>query len=148
MGDNEIIEIRQVQEMADFPADGVLIPAVPRDVQGPIGAGDVAVGLVVGAFSASAFFLRPWAGGLGDRWGRRPLMLGGAGVFAVCKATAIAAPAQGLQVFSLLITLFFVVYGVLIVRRFLPDPRMVRLGAAILVFWPYSVRCAPASRRA
>lgn len=63
----------------------------------------------------------------------------GAGVFAVCKATAIAAPAKGLQVFSLLITLFFVVYGLLIVRRFLPDPRMTRLAAAILVFWPYSV---------
>jgi MFS family permease len=52
-------------------------------VQGPLGAGDVAVGLVVGAFSLSAFFLRPWAGGLGDRWGRRPLMLLGAGMFTV-----------------------------------------------------------------
>jgi MFS family permease len=41
-------------------------------VQGPLGAG---------AFSLSAFFLRPWAGGLGDRWGRRPLMVLGAAVF-------------------------------------------------------------------
>jgi predicted MFS family arabinose efflux permease len=69
--------------LAYFTADGVLIPAVPRYVQGPLQAGDVAVGLVVGAFSLSAFFLRPWAGGLGDRWGRRPLMLAGAGLFAV-----------------------------------------------------------------
>jgi MFS family permease len=69
--------------LAYFTGDGVLIPAVPRYVQGPLGAGDVAVGLVVGAFSLSAFFLRPWAGGLGDRWGRRPLMLLGAGVFTV-----------------------------------------------------------------
>ena len=69
--------------LAYFTADGILIPAVPRYTHGPLGGGDVAVGLVVGAFSASAFFLRPWAGGLGDRWGRRPLMLGGAGVFAV-----------------------------------------------------------------
>jgi predicted MFS family arabinose efflux permease len=68
--------------LAYFTGDGVLIPAVPRYVQGPLGAGNVAVGLVVGAFSLSAFFLRPWAGGLGDRWGRRPLMLVGAGMFA------------------------------------------------------------------
>jgi MFS family permease len=68
--------------LAYFTGDGVLIPAVPRYVQGPLGAGDVAVGLVVGAFSLSAFFLRPWTGGLGDRWGRRPLMLAGAGMFA------------------------------------------------------------------
>jgi predicted MFS family arabinose efflux permease len=69
--------------LAYFTGDGVLIPAVPRYVQGPLGSGDVAVGLVVGAFSLSAFFLRPWAGGLGDRWGRRPLMLAGASMFAV-----------------------------------------------------------------
>lgn len=67
--------------LAYFTGDGVLVPAVPRYVQGPLGAGDVAVGLVVGAFSLSAFFLRPWVGGLGDRWGRRPLMVLGAGVF-------------------------------------------------------------------
>ena len=68
--------------LAYFTGDGVLIPAVPRYVDGPLGAGNVAVGLVVGTFSVSAFFLRPWAGSLGDRWGRRPLMLVGAGVFA------------------------------------------------------------------
>jgi MFS family permease len=62
--------------LAYFTADGILIPAVPRYTSGPLGGGDVAVGLVVGAFSLSAFFLRPWVGGLGDRWGR-------AGVFAV-----------------------------------------------------------------
>jgi MFS family permease len=69
--------------LAYFTGDGILIPAVPRYTHGPLGGGDAVVGLVVGAFSLSAFFLRPWAGGVGDRWGRRPLMLGGAGVFAV-----------------------------------------------------------------
>jgi MFS family permease len=72
--------------LAYFTGDGVLIPAVPRYVQGPLAAGDVAVGLVVAAFSVSAFFLRPWVGGLGDRWGRRPLMLAGAGLFAASVA--------------------------------------------------------------
>ena len=68
--------------LAYFTGDGVLIPAVPRYTHGPLGAGDVAVGLVVAAFSLSAFFLRPWAGGVADRWGRRPLLLAGAGLFA------------------------------------------------------------------
>jgi predicted MFS family arabinose efflux permease len=69
--------------LAYFTGDGVLVPAVPRYVAGPLGADNVAIGLVVGAFSVSAFFLRPWVGGLGDRWGRRPLMLVGASLFAV-----------------------------------------------------------------
>jgi MFS family permease len=40
----------------------------------------------------SAFFLRPWVGGLGDRWGRRPLMLVGACLFAV---SVLAYPLAG-----------------------------------------------------
>ena len=75
--------------LAYFTGDGVLIPALPRYVEGPLGAGNVAIGLVVGAFSLSAFFLRPWVGSLGDRWGRRPLMLVGASVFA---ASVLAYP--------------------------------------------------------
>jgi MFS family permease len=75
--------------LAYFTGDGVLVPAVPRFVAGPLGAGNVAIGLVVGAFSVSAFFLRPWVGGLGDRWGRRPLMLVGASLFA---ASVLAYP--------------------------------------------------------
>jgi MFS family permease len=78
--------------LAYFTADGILVPAVPRYVEGPLGAGNVAVGLVVGAFSLSAFFLRPWVGGLGDRWGRRPLMLVGASLFAV---SVLAYPLAG-----------------------------------------------------
>lgn len=69
--------------LAYFTGDGILIAAVPRFVAGPLAAGNVAVGLVVGAFSVSAFFLRPWAGRIGDRFGRRPLMVAGAGLFAV-----------------------------------------------------------------
>lgn len=69
--------------LAYFTGTGILIAAVPRYVAGPLGGGNVAVGVVVGAFSVSAFFLRPWVGGLGDRRGRRPLMVAGAGLFAV-----------------------------------------------------------------
>jgi MFS family permease len=70
-------------ELAYFTADGVLVPALPRFVAGPLGAGNVAAGLVIGAFSISAFFLRPWAGRAADRRGRRALMVTGASLFAV-----------------------------------------------------------------
>jgi MFS family permease len=76
--------------LAYFTGDGILIAAVPRFVAGPLGGSNIAVGLVVGAFSVSAFFLRPWAGGLGDRRGRRPLMVIGAGLFA-CSVLGYAA---------------------------------------------------------
>jgi MFS family permease len=68
--------------LAYFIADGILLPAVPLYVKGPLGGGSVAVGIVVGAFSISALLLRPWAGRLSDRRGRRLLMLSGAAIFA------------------------------------------------------------------
>jgi MFS family permease len=70
-------------ELAYFTADGILLPALPRYVEGPLAGGDVAVGIVMGAFSVSAFFLRPWAGRASDRRGRRLLMLVGASIFAL-----------------------------------------------------------------
>jgi MFS family permease len=73
-------------ELAYFTADGVLLPALPRYVTGPLGGGNVAVGLVVGSFSVSAFFLRPWAGIAADRRGRRSLMVAGASLFALSVA--------------------------------------------------------------
>jgi MFS family permease len=78
-------------ELAYFTADGVLLPALPRYVEGPLAGGDVAVGLVMGAFSVSAFFLRPWAGRLADRRGRRILMVAGASVFALSVAGYVVA---------------------------------------------------------
>jgi MFS family permease len=70
-------------ELAYFTADGVLLLALPRYVAGPLRGGNVAVGLVIGAFSLSAFFLRPLAGALADRHGRRILMVAGASIFAL-----------------------------------------------------------------
>lgn len=70
-------------ELAYFTADGILIPSLPRYVAGSLGGGNVTVGLVIGAFSVSAFVLRPWAGRIADRRGRRLLMAAGASVFAL-----------------------------------------------------------------
>jgi len=72
-----------IAELAYFTADGVLLPALPRYVEGQLGGSDVAIGLVVGAFSVSAFVLRPWAGRLADQRGRRLLMVTGGLVWAV-----------------------------------------------------------------
>lgn len=72
--------------LAYFLADGMLVPAVPRYVAGPLGNGNLAVGLVVAAFSLSAVVLRPWAGRFVDRRGRAVAMAGGGIVFAVSVA--------------------------------------------------------------
>ncbi|WP_350280828.1 MFS transporter [Kribbella sp. HUAS MG21] len=68
--------------LAYFLADGLLVPAVPRYVAGPLTGGNIAVGLVVGAFSLSALVLRPWSGRLVDRHGRILAMAVGGALFA------------------------------------------------------------------
>lgn len=102
-----------VAELAYFTADGVLLPALPRYVTGPLGGGDVAVGLVIGAFSLAAFFLRPWAGTQADLRGRRILMVAGASIFGLSVAGYFVATAIPLLVGMRLLTgvgeaLFFV----------------------------------------
>ena len=99
--------------LAYFTADGILLPALPLYVTGPLGDGNVAVGLSVGAFSISAFLLRPWAGRLADRRGRRLLVLSGAAVFVVSVVGYLAAASTPMLVGLRLLTgvgeaLFFV----------------------------------------
>jgi MFS family permease len=93
-----------VAELAYFTADGVLLPALPRYATGPLGGGDVAVGLVVGAFSLSAFFLRPWAGTQADRRGRRILMVLGGSVFGLSVVGYLIADSVALLVGMRLLT--------------------------------------------
>src|SRR5215218_9414051 len=72
-----------LSDLAYFMAAGALIAVTPFFVAGPMGAGPGAVGLAVGAFSVSTLVLRPLAGRWTDRHGRRPLLIGGAALFAV-----------------------------------------------------------------
>jgi MFS family permease len=100
-------------ELAYFTADGVLLPALPRYVTGPLAGGDVAVGIVIGAFSLSAFFLRPLAGVQADRRGRRLLMVAGGSIFALSVAGYLVATSVPVLVAMRLLTgvgeaLFFV----------------------------------------
>ena len=69
-----------------FLAIGAVLPVLPRYVTGPVGAGDLAVGLVVGAFAATAFVGRPIGGRLADRRGRRSVVLAGLLICAVAGA--------------------------------------------------------------
>jgi MFS family permease len=71
-----------------FMALGALLPVVPRYVDKRLGGDDIAVGIAVGAFAVGAILLRPLAGRVGDRFGRRVLMVGGALVVAVTAASA------------------------------------------------------------
>jgi MFS family permease len=63
---------------AYFIAIGALVPTLPRYVEGPLGGTGGSVGLAMGAFAISAVLMRPFVGRLGDRRGRRILIVGGA----------------------------------------------------------------------
>jgi MFS family permease len=60
-----------------FLAVGAALPVLPRYVRGPIGAGDLAVGVVVGAFAFTAVIGRPVGGRLSDTRGRRAIVVAG-----------------------------------------------------------------------
>lgn len=65
---------------------GATLPVLPRYVQGPIGAGDVSVGIVTGAFAITGLACRPLAGHLSDRSGRRRVVVAGALLTALAGA--------------------------------------------------------------
>jgi hypothetical protein len=63
----------------------------------------------------------------------------GALVLGFFNITKLYPGPTGLQIFSLLIFFFFLLYGVLTFERFTKNKRILRLGTALIVFWPYSV---------
>jgi MFS family permease len=72
-----------LSDLAYFLAGGALIGVTPFFVTGPLDAGPTGVGAAFGVFSVATLVLRPLAGRWSDRHGRRPLLVGGASVFAV-----------------------------------------------------------------
>jgi MFS family permease len=66
-----------------FLAIGAVITVLPRYVVGPVGGGDLAVGIVVGAFAFSAIVSRPFAGRLADARGRRVVVVAGSALMAL-----------------------------------------------------------------
>jgi MFS family permease len=61
-----------------FVAIGAALPTLPTYVRGPLGSGDLAVGIVVGAFAITSVVCRPVAGRQADRRGRRVVLVAGA----------------------------------------------------------------------
>lgn len=57
---------------------GASLPVLPKYVTGPIGAGDVSVGIVTGAFAATGLLFRPLGGAFADARGRKPVVIFGA----------------------------------------------------------------------
>ncbi len=66
--------------LAYFLSLGMMLPVVPVFVTTELHGGDVAVGVVVGAFAVGSVLIRPVAGLLGDRFGRRALIVSGAAI--------------------------------------------------------------------
>lgn len=56
-------------------AVGAVLPVLPRYVHQELGYGDVAVGVVIGVYAVTGLLLRPVAGRMADRWGRKPTVL-------------------------------------------------------------------------
>ncbi|GAA1062113.1 MFS transporter [Agromyces bracchium] len=67
-----------IAELAYFTAAGLALFALPLYVTGPVGGDEASAGLAVGVFAVSALVLRPFAGRASDRFGRRPMLVGGA----------------------------------------------------------------------
>jgi MFS family permease len=67
---------------AGLVAVGAVLPVLPRYVHGPLDGGNVAVGIVIGSYAVTGLLLRPFAGRLADRRGRKPAVLIGSAVVA------------------------------------------------------------------
>lgn len=77
--------------LAYFVGWTILYPVLPRFVEDELGGTGAEVGLAVGSFGITAALLRPVAGRVGDRYGRRVLVVGGMLVVAVALLGYLAA---------------------------------------------------------
>jgi MFS family permease len=69
-----------------FLSLGTTLPVLPQFVERELNGDTLAVGVAVGAFAVGAVLLRPYAGRLGDRYGRRVLVITGAFVVSASAA--------------------------------------------------------------
>lgn len=87
-----------------FVAFGMSLPVLPRFVVEVLGHGDAMVGLVFGAYAVAAILARPFIGGVGDRRGRRVLLVGGSIVTALGLLGHVLAGSVAVLILMRLIT--------------------------------------------
>ena len=75
-------------------AVGAVLPVLPRYVHGPLDAGNIAVGIVIGSYAITGLLLRPFAGRLADRRGRKPTVLVGS-ILVARRRLPLPAAARG-----------------------------------------------------
>jgi MFS family permease len=66
-----------VATLAFFIAGGIVLPVAPRFAEKALGADSLGIGIAIASFSVAALILRPVVGWSSDRFGRRPLLIGG-----------------------------------------------------------------------
>jgi MFS family permease len=88
-----------VASLAFFTAGGIVLPVAPRFAKFALGADAIGVGVAIGAFSVAALLLRPLVGWSSDRFGRKPLLVGGS--LLTVGALALHLIANDLAVFIL-----------------------------------------------
>ncbi len=64
--------------LAFFIAGGIVLPIAPRFAELALNADALGFGIALGSFSVVSLILRPLVGWSSDRFGRRPLLIGGA----------------------------------------------------------------------
>ena len=75
-------------------AVGSVLPILPRYIHGPLDSGDVAVGIVIGAYAVTGLLLRPVAGRFADTRGRKPTVV--AGTVLVALSGLLYLPSAGI----------------------------------------------------
>ena len=63
--------------LAFFISAGIVLPVAPRFAEQSLGADQLGIGVAIASFSIAALILRPIVGWSSDRFGRRPLLIGG-----------------------------------------------------------------------
>ncbi len=73
---------------------GIIVPVMPVFAES-LGAGGLALGFIIAAFSLARGICQPVVGNLSDRWGRKGFLLGGLAIFALVGYLLPAASSMG-----------------------------------------------------
>ena len=90
--------------LAFFVAGGIVLPAAPQFAERALGADRIGVGIAIASFSIASLLVRPLVGWSTDRFGRRPVLILGAGL--TIAALLLHVVASSLELFIVARSLF------------------------------------------